>query len=33
MAKHIFPNKQLYHNQEETSDVWSDFGDTTFNNS
>ena len=29
---HFFPQKK-YNNQQETTDVWSDFGDTTLNNS
>ena len=29
----FFPNKKLYNDQQETTDMWSDFGDTTLNNS
>ena len=34
MAKHnFFKTKKLYYNQQEIIDVWSDFEDTTVNNS
>ena len=33
MPEHIFQNKKWYNNQQETTGVWSDFGDTTLTDS